>query len=84
MKTFKQWMSAATADEKKALAQRALTSVDVLYQIVGAYRTGGRISTTPELAKRIELASDGEVSRTTLCQACGACEYARAHLTKKV
>jgi hypothetical protein len=81
---FKKWMSAATLAERVRLARLAKTTVGSLSQVAGGYRTLGRPSTGPELARRIEIASvrlarDGlpSLKREDLCQACGKCEYAK-------
>jgi len=81
---FKKWMTIATTSERKRLAALAKTTLGSLAQIAGGYRHGGRPSTGPELARRIELAAvrvhrDGmpEVKREDLCAACKGCEYAK-------
>ena len=77
---MRQWLSFATREEALLLAKRAKTSLGVLRQIAGGYRTGGAASTTPEAARRIEIASksvtpDMVIPREALCQACAKCEY---------
>lgn len=81
---FKKWMATATLAEKARLASLAKTTLGTLAQVAGGYRTNGRPSTGPELARRIEIAAvrvqrDGlpELKREDLCVACGKCEYAR-------
>lgn len=85
---LKKWMATATPAERARLAASAKTTIGTLKQVAGGYRTEGKPSTTPELARRVELASvrlvrDGlpVLKREDLCQACGKCEYAK--LVKK-
>jgi hypothetical protein len=78
---MKQWLSAATADERRALAQRAITSEGQLYQLAGGHRQA-----SSDLAGRIEAvslemhkATKGRLPkllRTDLCEACRQCQYA--------
>lgn len=82
---FKKWMAKATMAERVRLASLAKTTVGSLTQVAGGYRTAGKPSTGPELARRIEIASvrlarDGlpALKREDLCAACGKCEYAKA------
>ena len=84
MNALKKWMAAATPKERTTLARLAKTSVGNLRQTAGGYRTQGKLSTSPELARRLEIASEkvqreglGLLSREDLCQACGRCEYAK-------
>ena len=81
---FKKWMAAATMAERVRLASLAKTTVGSLTQVAGGYRTAGKPSTGPELARRIEIASarlarDGlpVLKREDLCAACGKCEYVK-------
>lgn len=79
---MKLWLSKATKDEAIKLAAMAGTSLGVLRQIAGGYRTGGVASTTPATAKAIEKAAAQfghlpELKRGDLCIACGKCEYYR-------
>lgn len=48
----KQWMSAATEDERERVAERAGTTVGYLWQLSGNHR-----SPSSALAERLELAS---------------------------
>jgi hypothetical protein len=81
---FKKWMTSATLAERVRLASLAKTTLGTLTQVAGGYRTAGKPSTGPELARRIEIASvrlarEGlpELKREDLCAACRQCEYAR-------
>jgi hypothetical protein len=74
---FQTWMRKHTLNDKIVLAKNAGTTVGTLRQIAGGYRTDGKVSTTPELARRIEIASKGELRRENLCVACGKCELAK-------
>jgi len=77
---MKEWLLKARKEEALKLAKLAGTSLGVLRQIGGGYRTEGRASTTPETARALELAAKKlphlpELPRGELCQACGKCEY---------
>lgn len=81
---LRRWMSIATPAEKTMLARFARTSVGTLQQQAGGYRTKGKVSMRPELARRVELASQKLVRkglpvlhRADLCEACGRCEFAK-------
>ena len=76
MKTFKEWMTDATPEAKAVLAAAAGTSVASLRQMAHGYRTNGYVRLTPEMARKIELASNGQFRREHLCPACGRCELA--------
>jgi hypothetical protein len=41
-----------------------------------AYRTAGKLSLTPDLARRVEEATSGAVLREQCCVACGKCDLA--------
>jgi len=84
MHIMKRWMHLASHEQKQQLAKLANTSVGTLQQIAGGYRNGGKINTTPDLARRVEVASSKmvevglpEIPRESLCQACGRCELAK-------
>jgi hypothetical protein len=89
MNKLKRWMQGATPAEQRRLARLAGTSLGTLQQIAGGYRTKGKLSTTPELARRIELAAfklrpehlgTGAVvalRREDLCRACRHCDLAK-------
>jgi len=74
---FRRWWNAASPEQKKRLARRASTTVSSLHQLAGSYRTKGKLHASPELARRIEIASRGALKRTELCPACGRCELAK-------
>lgn len=80
MNALKLWMAQASAQQIKDLAAGAGTSVGTLQQIAGGYRTEGKASTGPTLARLIELAAEQipvavPLSRGDLCSACAACEH---------
>ena len=78
------WMSQASPDEKRALASLAqLPSTGDLHQMAKAYRTNGKLSLTPDVARRLDEASRTPVlqhlpalAREELCPACGRCDFA--------
>ena len=81
---FKKWMANATMVERIRLATLAKTTVGSLTQAAGGYRTKGKPSTGPDLARRIELAAvkihrEGlpPLKREDLCAVCAKCEYAK-------
>lgn len=86
MNLLQRWMASATPQEKLRLARLAKTTVENLRQVAGGYRTKGKLSTTPELARRIEQAMEqnafrpqGEriILREELCTACRQCDLAK-------
>lgn len=86
MNTLQKWIAAATLDELKTLAKLAGTTIGNIRQLSGGYRTEGQVRATPELARRLELASKDKrlrrpglkpLRRVDLCPACGQCEFAR-------
>lgn len=82
MNALKKWLAAATPAQQRLLAKRAGTTFAVLRQTAGAYRTNGKLTLTPDFAKRLELASRGipvvpALNREELCPACGRCEFAK-------
>lgn len=58
---LKEYLASLSADEKRALAERAETEVIYLIQIAG-----GHSQPSPKLANRIEEASQGAVTRHDL------------------
>lgn len=77
---MREWLAEATKEQAVQLAQLAKTSLGVLRQIAGGYRTEGEARTTPETARAIEKASKAfpelpVVLRGDLCPACKACEF---------
>lgn len=81
---MKTWMRAASAQEKRRLAELAGTTVGTLSQIAGSYRTNGVPRVEPALAARIEFATKRlartglkPILRTQLSPTCAACSYAK-------
>ena len=81
---LKTWLSQATISQKIQLASQVRTSVPMLYQLAGAYRTDGKINVNPDLARRLEKASllkrfEGlpELRRELLSPPCAECEFAK-------
>lgn len=89
MNMLRQWMRAATEDERLLLALEAGTSRGYLDQLAGGHRTP-----TPELAAAIERQAlemyeqtRGRlplIYRTDLVPACASCEFARKCLGAEV
>ena len=85
MNKLQRWMSTATPQQIARLARLSKTSVENLRQVAGAYRTNGKLSTSPELARRIEHATAQlehvvkrrRVLREELCSACARCDLAK-------
>ena len=82
MNVLKKWLQKATPVERAALARLAKTTPGSLSQVAGGYRTQGKPSAGPDLARRIEIAAvkvhrEGlpALKREDLCAACGRCEY---------
>lgn len=87
MNVLQKWMLKATPQEKVKLAIFSKISRGALSWMAGGYRTKGRLSTSPEAARRIELAAariqrEGlpVLKREDLCLACGRCEYAKTKI----
>lgn len=83
MNKLKQFLAAATTDEKAELATAAGTTVGNLRQAAGQYQDSRMKA---GLARRIEIAADGlrkknpslpVLRRTDLCADCAACEFAQ-------
>lgn len=81
---LQRWVGRATLDELKQMATLAGTSVEVIRQTANAYRKKGQLSTTPELAKKIEQAAAKlhrdnlpVITREMLSPACKACDLAK-------
>lgn len=80
-------MNAATAEQKQRLAKLARTTLGTLYQLAGGYRTKGKVHASPELARRIEIATHkmfrdttnipDYITRSELAPVCARCEYAK-------
>jgi DNA-binding transcriptional regulator YdaS (Cro superfamily) len=69
--SLKDWLAKSTKEAQEAVASRAGSSRNYLFQLSGGHRRAG-----PEKAKAIEEATGGELQRTDLCEACGRCELA--------
>lgn len=85
MNILQRWLSQATQDEKSKLAKLAAITRENLRWVAGGYRSKGRVDVSPELARKMELASIklqraglDPLRREQLCQACGRCELAKA------
>lgn len=92
MNQLRLWMDAASAEEKRALAKLANTSLGSLHQIAGGYRTRGSASVRPGLARRLEQAASllnkankqlPPLLRTDLAPECRECEFAQKCLGMK-
>lgn len=92
MNQLKIWMTAATQEEKHALAELAGTSIGSLSQIAGGYRTNGDAIVRSGLARRLEKAaavlnrrnrSLPGLLRTDLSPECRECEFAQRCLGDK-
>lgn len=83
MNSLNTWMQRATPEEKKALAEAAgIPSLGSLHQMAKAYRTGGELHITAEIAGRLEQASRQFPHLPPLCReemspACSGCELAK-------
>jgi hypothetical protein len=85
MNILQRWLAGATQDEKGKLAKLAAITRENLRWVAGGYRSKGKVDISPELARRMELASIKifraglePLRREQLCQACGRCELAKA------
>lgn len=83
---MRKWLDRANPDQQADLARLAGTTLGTLRQIAGSYRTEGKPSVTPDLARRIELAADKigpggvflpPIHREKLAPACASCEFAK-------
>jgi len=84
MNVLRRWMAAATPAERRALALAAGTSYGSLHQMAGAYKRGGVLAVSAEMARRLEQASAPlerpglpVLRREELSPACAQCEFAR-------
>ena len=84
MNALQRWLAKATPQEKQKLSIHAKISRGAMQWLAGGYRTQGKLNASPEVARRIELASvkiarEGlpQLKREDLCIACGRCEYAK-------
>ena len=92
MSQLKAWMRIASPEEQKALASAAGTSRAYLYHLANDESGYGRYA-SPELARRLEIASVGinamnprlpRLLRTDLAKACRDCEFARKCLGEAI
>ena len=92
MNALRVWMSAASPEEKAALAELAGTTVGTLSQIAGGYRSKGIANVRARLARRLELAATllrksnaalPDLFRTDLSAECRECEFAQKCLGPK-
>lgn len=92
MSQLKAWMRLATPGEQSALAGASGTSRAYLYHLANDRAGYGRFA-SPELARRLEVASVGinamnprlpRLLRTDLAKACRECEFARKCLGDSV
>lgn len=80
-KQIKQWMATATTDQQHQLAQRAKTSVGMLYQLAS-----GKRKVTVEMAARLEQAFNKmnvDLTRGGMSATCAACFFYRRCNPKK-
>jgi hypothetical protein len=81
MNTLLHWLSERTPEERKRFRESAGITRDSLHQMAHGYRTGGELRISPEIARRMEIASRAigpQLRREDLSPACGACELAVA------
>lgn len=92
MNQLRIWMTAATQDEKVALADLAGTTVGTLNQISGGYRTNGEANVRSGLARKLEKAAQvlnkrnknlPIMLRTDLSPECRECDFAQRCLGDK-
>lgn len=69
--SLRDWLARNSKEAQEAVAERAGSSRNYLFQLSGGHRKAG-----PEKAKAIEEATQGELQRTELCEACGRCDLA--------
>ena len=92
MNQLRIWMTAASQDEKAALADLADTSVGTLNQIAGGYRSNGEAVVRAGLARKLEKAASvlnkrnkmlPVLLRTDLSPECRECDFAQRCLGDK-
>lgn len=92
MNALREWMDLASASEKKELADLSGTTIRNLYQLAGAYRTGGGLATRATLAYGIEHATRAMnaanpklpiILRTEISPECRGCDLAQRCLGDK-
>jgi hypothetical protein len=80
---LKEWLRAATTQQKDELALASGSSVPSIRLAANGYRTDGKVDLTAEFAQRIakgvELVNVGTelptVKQEDLCKACFSCSY---------
>ena len=65
-----------TTDQRRDLADRIGTTPAGLHQMAHAYRTGGELRLTAQLAARVEFGTQGAVAREQCCPDCANCDLA--------
>lgn len=81
MSNFRAWMESTSVEEKKELAIKARTSLNMLYQLSAGHRRAsadlaGKIEAgIASMAKRKRAAVLPAVQRGDLCEACSKCKY---------
>ena len=71
-----QYLDRMTPDARDAFAFRAGSSYSALRLAANGYKTGGKLSISPEFAARIEKADlTGTLRREALSPTCAACPY---------
>ena len=83
MNPLRNWLLAATLDEKNELYKRTGITRRTMHQMAHAYKSGGELRLAPETARKIEKASTVLVRqglpalrREDLSPSCSGCEYA--------
>ena len=72
-----------TPEGRNTFARRAGSSIGAIRLAAHGYKTDGELDITPEFAARLEMASDGVLSRDKLapvCKACPLAEYAARYI----
>lgn len=80
MNALRAWLKQATPAQRAQLVKLAKTTPGALHQLAGAYRTKGVLRASPELARRIEIATKKigvTIKRTDLAPVCKRCEFAK-------
>lgn len=70
-----QYFKALTDEQKVKFAAKAGSTVASIRLAAHAYKTKGVLAVTPELAARLEWASDGALTRCTLSKVCSECPH---------
>lgn len=92
MNQLKTWFASASQSEKNALAEGSGTSLGMLYQLAGGYRSGGEASVRAGLARRLEhVAAElkkknpklPELWRIDIAPECRGCDFALKCMGRK-